>query len=323
MIAQAAAMPGFSLLEQSASSIAGATDTLFIAMLAICGAMALALALLIGWFSFRYREGADVDRSHPPSHAGGLEAAWTIIPLLLFLGIFSWAASDYVDGRRVPPDALPVHVVAKQWMWKLQHGDGRQEINELHVPVDRPVVLILASQDVIHSFYVPAFRLKQDVVPGRYTRLWFTATRLGDFRILCAEFCGSQHSAMLGRVVVMRDADYAKWLASAPAGPAEKTPAQLGEVVFRRAACASCHADGSAIGAPRLEGLYGRRVTLEGGQSVLADDNYLRESILAPKRRIVAGQKPLMPSYQGQLSEEDLQNLVTYLRSLAAPKVSS
>ena len=313
----------FTLLAQSASSIASKTDVLFIAMLGICGLMFVVLTLLIAWFSLRYREGTRADRSHPPSGANGLEAAWTLAPLLLFLGIFAWAAHDYVDGRRVPADALPVYVVAKQWMWRLQHGNGRQEINELHVPLNRPVVLVLASQDVIHSFFVPAFRLKQDVVPGRYTRLWFTASKLGEYRILCSEFCGSQHSAMLGRVVVMRDADYAQWLASGPMPVRDPTPAQLGEGLYRRLACGSCHGAESSVHAPALEGLYGRTVLLEGGARVQADEDYLRESIMAPKRRIVAGQPALMPSYQGQISEEELQNLVAYLRSLATVKAPS
>jgi cytochrome c oxidase subunit 2 len=312
----------FSLLAQSASSIASSTDALFVTMLAICGTMAIVLALLIIGFSLRYREGAKVDRSHPPSHAYGLEAAWTVAPMLLFIVIFVWAAHDYVAGRRVPTDALPVYVVAKQWMWRLQHGNGRQEINELHVPLDRPVVLVMASQDVIHDFFVPAFRLKQDVLPGRYTRLWFAANRLGDYRILCSEYCGSQHSAMLGRVIVMRQSEYAKWLSEKPSPGGSPSPAHLGEALYRRLACGSCHSAASSVHAPPLEGLYGRSVVLEGGAHVLADDDYLRESILAPKRRIVAGQTATMPSYDGQLSEEDVQNLVAYLRSLGAPKES-
>ena len=313
---QASLDPAFTLLEQSASSIASRTDLLFVAMLGICGLMALVLALLVVWFSIRYRAGSVANRDHPPSHANGLEAAWTIAPMLLFIAVFAWAAHDYTLARRVPADALPVYVVAKQWMWRLQHGNGRQEINELHVPIDQPVVLVLASQDVIHSFFVPAFRLKQDVVPGRYTRLSFTANRLGEFRILCTEYCGSEHSAMLGRVIVMRPADYAAWLESGPTAHADVTPAQLGEALYRRLACASCHGADSSVHAPPLEGLYGRDVALEGGAHVRADDDYLRESIVAPKQRVVQGQAALMPSYAGQVSEEDLQNLVAYLRSL-------
>ena len=308
----------FRLIAQSASSIAPRTDLLFTAMLLLCGFMALALAVLVVWFSIRYRAGNhQVDRSHPPSNARGLEAAWTAIPFVLFLGIFAWAAHDSILARRTPPDAMPVYVVAKQWMWKLQHGNGRREINELHVPINRPVVLIMASQDAIHSFFVPAFRLKQDVVPGRYTRLSFTATQLGDFRILCSEYCGSEHSAMLGHVVVMSQADYGRWLEAGRAAPDdEPSPQQLGAALYRKFACASCHGAESSVGAPRLEGLYGQRVALEGGATVTADDAYLRESIVAPKRHIVRGQAAIMPSYAGQLSEEDLQNLVAYLRSL-------
>jgi len=306
----------FSLIAQSASSIARSTDILFVAMLVICGLMAAVLAILVVWFSIKYREGAHADRSQPPSHANGLEAAWTIAPMILFLCIFAWAAHGYAEQRKVPLDAQPVYVVAKQWMWRLQHASGRQEINELHVPIDRPIVLILASQDVIHSFFVPAFRLKQDVVPGRYTRLWFTATKLGDYRILCSEYCGSEHSAMLGHVIVMRQDDYARWLETGPAPQREVTPAQLGQALYTRLACASCHAADSSVHAPPLEGLYGRSVALADGTHVAADDNYLRESIVEPKRRIVHGQAALMPSYSGQLSEEDLQNLVAYLRTL-------
>ncbi|HEY4083734.1 MAG TPA: cytochrome c oxidase subunit II [Burkholderiaceae bacterium] len=312
------AAESFTLLAQSASSTASHTDVLFIAMLLICGLMAIALAVLICWFSFRYREGAHADRTHPPSHANGLEAAWTIAPMLVFIGIFTWAAHDYAEGRRVPPEALPVYVVAKQWMWRLQHGNGRQEINELHVPLDRPVVLVLASQDVIHSFFVPAFRMKQDVMPGRYTRLWFTANKLGEYRILCSEYCGSQHSAMLGRVIVMREAEYARWLNSGPMPAGEPTPAQLGEGLYKRLACASCHEAPSSVHAPPLEGLYGKAVLLSDGTRVLADEDYLRESIVAPKQKTVAGQPSIMPSYQGQLSEEELQNLVAYLRSVSS-----
>jgi cytochrome c oxidase subunit 2 len=319
-----AAAPAFALMEHSASSLAPRTDALFIALLALCGAVALGIAVLIVWFSVRYREGSGADRRDPPSRAPALEASWTIAPLLLFAGVFAWGARDYALAQRTPPDALPVYVVAKQWMWKLQHGNGRQEINELHVPLNRPVVLVLASQDVIHSFFVPAFRLKQDVLPGRYTRLWFTATRLGDYRILCAEYCGSAHSSMLGHVVVMPAADYARWLDEQPAprdagvAAADDTPARRGAALYGRLGCGGCHDAGSSVGAPALAGLYGTRVALADGSTVRADDDYLRESIVAPRRRVVRGQPALMPSYAGQLDEAALVDLVAYLRSLGA-----
>ncbi len=322
--------PLFSLLDQSASSIAHRTDILFLAMLLLCGAMALVLAVLVIFFSVRYRAGARVDRSHPPSNARGLEATWTLAPLLLFMGIFVWAAHDSVAARRVPADALPVYVVGKQWMWKIQHADGRQEINELHLPVGQPIVLVLASQDVIHDFYVPAFRLKQDVVPGRYTHLSFTPTQVGDFRVLCSEYCGTEHAAMLGHVVVMSRTDYARWQDQAPLpgaatdGPTadDDSPQRLGQAIYQRLACASCHGADSSVHAPSLQGLYGSRATLEGGTRVVADDNYLREAIVAPKEHPVQGQPALMPSFASQLSEEDLQNLVAYLRSIGDRQAS-
>jgi len=304
----------FRLLAQTASLGAHRTDRLFIAMLVICGLMALLLLILVAGFAIRYREGSSADRSRPPSHANGLEAAWTIAPLIIFLVLFVWAADDSVQGALVPADAMPVNVVAKQWMWKLEHPSGRQEINELHVPLGRPVVLVMASQDVIHSFFVPAFRVKQDVLPGRYTRLWFTASELGEYRMLCAEYCGAQHSAMIGRVVVMTPADYARWLADGPRGTT--TAAQLGAALYERLACAGCHDPASSVHAPPLAGLYGRDVSLADGSHVVADENYLREAIVSPRRHVPAGYAAQMPSYAAQLSGDDLRALVAYLRSM-------
>jgi cytochrome c oxidase subunit 2 len=303
---------GFSLLTQSASTIAQRTDRLFLALLLLCGAMALAIATLIVVFAIRYRRGAVVDRSHAPTQARALELTWTLTPLAIFLGIFVWSAIDYVSLVRAPADALPVYVVAKQWMWKLQHRNGRREINELHVPLGEPVRLVMTSQDVIHSFFVPAFRLKQDVVPGRYTSLSFKATQLGDFHLFCAEYCGSEHSAMIGRVVVMQPADYARWLA---AGPNEPGLAQRGFELFRRHGCSGCHAAGSSVHAPALEGLIGRTVHLQDGRSLVADENYVRDSMLLPKKDVVAGFEPIMPSFAGQLDEEEIEALVAYIRS--------
>jgi cytochrome c oxidase subunit II len=313
------AEPGLHLFG-AASSAAVATDSLFIAMLLLCGVMALVLAGLIVWLCVRYRAGAAVDRSDAPSDAGGLEAAWTVIPLLLFLGIFTWAARGFLAEHRAPPDALPIHVVGKQWMWKLEHGNGRREINELHVPQGRPVDLILASEDAIHSFYVPAFRLKQDAVPGRITHLWFTATRLGEFRLFCSEYCGSEHAGMVGKVTVLSPTDYARWL---DAGPAEPGMVQQGFALFRSSGCSGCHDAGSTVHAPLLQGLYGRTVQLQDGRHVVADENYLRDSIVLPGRDVAAGFAPLMPSYAGQFDEAQLQQLVAYLRAGAPSNPSA
>jgi cytochrome c oxidase subunit 2 len=304
--------PAFTLFTRGASSIAGHTDALFGAMLLLCGGMALMIAVAIVWFCVRYRRGAEVDRSNPPSNARGLEIAWTVAPLLIFLGVFGWAASDYLVLREPPANALPIHVVGKQWMWKLQHGNGRREINTLHVPLNQPVELVMASEDVIHSFYVPAFRLKQDVVPGRYTRFWFTPTRLGEFRLFCSEYCGSDHSAMVGSVIVMPPADYARWLQS---GPAEPGMVQQGFALFRSAGCIGCHSAASTVHAPLLQGLSGRQVHLQDGRTVQADDNYLRDAIVQPSKDVVAGFAPVMPSYAGQFDESQLQMLLAYLRA--------
>jgi cytochrome c oxidase subunit II len=303
----------FRLVEQGASTAAQRTDLLFTAMLVLCGLVALGVCTAMVYFCLRYREGRSVARGNVPRHKG-LEIAWTATPLLLFIAIYVWAAHDFVQLYRPPADTLPVYVVAKQWMWKLQHRNGRREINELHVPLGQPVRLVMTSQDAIHSFFVPAFRLKQDVVPGRYTSLWFTATRLGEFQLFCAEYCGTEHSRMLGRVVVLSPSDYARWLAS---GTGEPSLAQYGFARFRQLGCSGCHSAGSTVHAPSLDGLIGRTVHLQDGRDIVADENYVRDSILLPRKDVVAGFDPVMPSFAGQVSEEDIQALIAYLKSTA------
>ena len=305
----------FRLLREGASSIAQRNDLLFMSMLGLCGLVAVAVAIAMVVFSIRYRHGADVPRGRIGRRLG-IEIAWTVIPLLLFLAVFTWAAHDFIQLYRPPANALPVYVVAKQWMWKLQHRNGKREINELHVPLGQPVHLLMTSQDAIHSFYVPAFRVKQDVVPGRYTGLWFTPTQLGEFRLFCAEYCGAQHSRMLGRIVVMRPAEFAQWLAS---GVDHPSLAQAGFARFRELGCSGCHAAGSTVHAPSLRGLLGRTVHLQDGRSLVADETYVRDSILLPKKDVVAGFDPVMPSFAGQVSEEDIQALIAYLREGAVP----
>jgi cytochrome c oxidase subunit 2 len=274
--------------------------------------VALGVCLLILYFSVRYRRSSARPRQKPLRQLLWLELTWTLVPLAIFIGIFAWTARDYMTLYDPPTDALPVYVVAKQWMWKLQHRNGKREINELHVPLGQAVVLKMTSQDVIHSFYVPAFRLKQDVLPGRYTSLWFKATQLGQFDLFCAEYCGSQHSRMLGRIVVMQPSEYAKWLGS---GTSQPSLAQYGFVLFRQFGCSGCHGPNSIVHAPSLEGLPGRVVHLQDGRSVVADDNYLRDSILLPRKDVVAGFEPIMPSFAGQVTEEQIQALIAYLHS--------
>jgi cytochrome c oxidase subunit II len=304
-------------LPAVASSSASRYDVLFGFFVLLTAFVALALFVLIVYFSIRYRAGSNADRTAPPSNNRVLELSWTGTPLLIFIGVFVWAAYDYAQLYETPSDAMPVYVVAKQWMWKLQHTNGRREIDELHVPLGRPVRLVMTSQDVIHSFFVPAFRVKQDVVPGRYTSLWFTPTQLGEFRLFCAEYCGTDHAGMEGRIVVMQPAEFSRWL-SAQAATSEL--AAQGYALFRQHGCSGCHNAQSSIHAPDLTGLIGRRVHLQDGRELVADDEYVRDSVLLPRKDVVAGFEPIMPSFAGQWSEEDIRALIEYIRSTAAEK---
>jgi cytochrome c oxidase subunit 2 len=242
-----------------------------------------------------------------------LETTWSLVPFGIFLIFFVWGAVLYFQERTAPRNAMEIYVVAKQWMWKLQHVDGQREINELHVPVDRDVKLIMTSQDVIHSFFVPAFRLKQDVLPGRYTTLWFHAIRPGTYHLFCAEYCGTQHSGMIGRIVVMNPAAYEVWLSG---GGGEGSLASTGQKLFQQLGCGSCHRSDTQGRGPNLVGVFGKPVLLDDGRTVTADENYVRESVLNPGAKIVAGFKNIMPSFQGVVNEEQLLSLVAYVKSL-------
>jgi len=225
--------------------------------------------------------------------------------------IFAWGAVVYFKGRTPPSDSTEVYVVAKQWMWKLEHAEGQREINELHVPVGRDVKLIMTSQDVIHSFFVPAFRMKQDVLPGRYTVAWFRATKAGTYHLFCAEYCGTQHSGMIGSIVVLEPAQYEAWMSGGTGGPLSAT----GEKIFAELGCVTCHRSDSQGRGPNLQGLFGKPVQLEDGRMITADENYVRESILDPGAKVVKGFKPVMPTFQGLVSEEQLNALVAYVKS--------
>lgn len=310
----AAAHAGIRLLEPAASTSAHQVDVLFGVLVLLCGVVTLAITVLLVVFSIRYRAGSSANRERPPSNAHRLEVAWVFTPMLFFLGIFAWSAVEYARLQRPAKDALPVYVVAKQWMWKLQHRNGRREINELHVPLGQPVKLIMTSQDVIHSFFVPVFRLKQDVLPGRYTTLSFTATQAGKYHLFCAEYCGAEHSAMIGTVVVMQPQAFARWL---DAGKPEAGLAEQGFALYRKLACSGCHEPTSTVHAPSLDGLLGREVRLQDGSSLIADETYVRDSILLPAKQVVAGFAPLMPSFAGQVDEQDIQALIAYLRATA------
>ncbi|MFC4932930.1 cytochrome c oxidase subunit II [Massilia sp. GCM10023247] len=303
--------PGFHLLPADGAASAARLDSLALFMLLLCGAVALAVLLLMVVFCVRYRAGSNADRSGAHATDFGLELAWTLIPLLLFIGVYAWGAVDYLALYRSGPADTTVFVVAKQWMWKAEHRGGRREVGELHLPLGRPVRLVLTSQDVIHSFFVPAFRIKQDVVPGRYSAIAFTPSRAGEYHLFCAEFCGTAHAMMTGRIVVQSPAQFARWLTS---GPRQPGMAERGFALFRRFGCAGCHAAGSSVHAPDLTNLLGRRVHLQDGRELTADEAYVRDSILLPRKDVVAGYAPIMPSFAGQVDEEELLAIIEYIR---------
>ncbi len=304
----------FPLWPQRASSLAANVDALYIFLLIVSAFMTTGIYVAIIYFAARYRRQHGV-RAEQIEGSTPLELTWSVIPFIVFMVIFLWGAVVYFKGRTPPRDSTEVYVVAKQWMWKLEHAEGQREINELHVPVGRDVKLIMTSQDVIHSFYVPAFRMKQDVLPGRYTIAWFHATKPGTYHLFCAEYCGTQHSGMIGSIVVQEPAQYEAWMNGGTTGPLSAT----GEKIFAELGCATCHRTDTQGRGPNLQGVFGKPVLLEDGRTVVADENYVRESILDPGAKIVNGFKPVMPTFQGLVSEEQLNALVAYVKSLAKP----
>jgi cytochrome c oxidase subunit 2 len=299
-----------------ASTYANNLDALFIFLLLVTGLVTVMIFILLLVFAIRYRQ-SRVRAATPIEGSVTLEVTWSVVPFGIFLMIFVWGAVLYFQARTPPQNSMEIYVVAKQWMWKLQHTEGQREINELHVPVDRDIKLIMTSQDVIHSFFVPAFRKKQDVLPGRYTVQWFHATRPGEYHLFCAEYCGTQHSGMIGRVVVMTPADYESWLGG---GGAEGSLSSSGEKIFQQLGCGTCHRSDTQGRGPNLEHLFGNPVSLEDGRTIVADENYVRESILNPGAKITAGFKNIMPTFQGVISEEQLLALIAYIKALPSQK---
>jgi cytochrome c oxidase subunit 2 len=313
-------MPSIPIFPEQASTFASEVDALYSFLTALSLVFGLGIAAAVVFFALKYRRRSATDR--PPLIHGSmaLELAWSIGPLFIVAFIFFWGATLYFRMHRVPPDAREVHVVGKRWMWKMQHMTGQREINELHVPVNQPIRLTLTSEDVIHSFFVPAFRAKMDAVPGRYTTLWFKATKTGRYHLFCAEYCGTKHSGMIGSIVVMEPAEFQEWLAGGPS----LSPAAEGEKLFQSLACHTCHRADTLARGPNLEGLFGRPVQLSDGSTVAAEAEYIRESIVAPSAKVVAGYQPVMPTFQGAVTEEQLFQLIEYIRSLApAPAPAS
>jgi cytochrome c oxidase subunit 2 len=314
---------------QEASSTARSVDQLLYILVTVCGSVGLLVAVLLIGFSIRYRrrvpltEGAPVS---PPAEMRGntrLEIFWTVTPFFIFLAFFFLGAVIYLNAFRAPDDATVLYVVAKQWMWKIQHPEGQREINEIHVPVDRPIKLLMTSEDVIHSFFVPDFRVHMDVLPGRYTSVWFHPTRPGAYHLFCSQYCGTNHAGMIGTVHVLEQTEYQHWLQL----HAEGSMALEGRKIFLKYRCVSCHSysDREQPRAPLLEDLYlktvhyhlpGETGTTQNWRTTLADEDYIRESILNPSAKIVAGYENIMPTFQGQVSAEEINELIAFIKSL-------
>ena len=307
----------FSLWPESASSFSRPIDTLYLFLVAISVFFSLLIVSALLVFSVRYRRRPG-HRASPIEGSLPLELLWTGVPLAICLFVFVWGTKLFLRVQTPSEEAMRFHVTAKQWMWKLRHPTGQSEINTLHVPLGQKIVLTMISEDVIHSFFVPAFRVKKDVLPGMYSALWFTPIKAGTYHLFCAEYCGTKHSAMIGSVVVLDPAEYQAWL---DGRPAERNPIEAGALLFQNLRCDTCHFPGSAfVGSaargPDLAGRFGTDVTLSDGQTVRFDERYVRESLLEPQKRLSAGFQPLMPSYQGQIGESDVLSLVAYLKSL-------
>jgi cytochrome c oxidase subunit 2 len=306
----------FPFFPQQASEQAATVDALYFFLVAVTGLFAVLIAVLVVVFAIKFHRRHDDEVGEVIHGSLALELLWTVIPLGITMVMFVWGAQVFFHMTRAPKNALEIWVVGKQWMWKAQHMDGAREINELHVPAGRPVKLTMGSEDVVHSFFIPDFRVKADVVPGRYNTLWFTATKPGTYHIFCTQYCGTKHSNMIGWVTVLEPSDYQAWLSGGSSGG---SMAENGAKLFTDLACVTCHLDNAQGRGPVLKGSYGKPVLLAGGQTVVMDDAYLRESILNPQAKVVAGFQPIMPTFQGLVTEEQLLQLIAYVKSLSEP----
>jgi len=301
-------------IPESASTMSWKVDALYFYLSGVTVFFTLLISIILVFFVIRYRRRTPYEIPRPIAGSHKLETLWTVIPFVIAMTMFAWGARVYFEQYSPPENAIEIYVVGKQWMWKIQHSTGQREINELHIPVGRKVKLIMTSEDVIHDFFVPAFRMKADVVPGIYTSEWFEATKPGTYHLFCAEYCGMNHSGMIGSVIVMEPREFDNWL-SGNAG--NQTPAAAGQQLFQSLGCVSCHgANGEGGRGPTLAGLFGRQTLLSTGQTVRADEAYIRESIINPQAKLVAGFGPIMPTFQGQVSEDQLVQLLAFIKSL-------
>jgi cytochrome c oxidase subunit 2 len=312
-------MFNFPILPEQASTFAADVDLLFYALTIFVSLFTVGVTAVLIYFGVRFQQVPGSGRKSVTFHSMKVELIWTGIPLVLAIGIFVWGAILFYDYYNVPKNTLDITVEAKQWMWKLQHPNGVREVNQLHIPKGRAVKLTMTSQDVIHSFYVPAFRVKQDVLPAMYSTLWFEPTKVGTYPLFCAEYCGTQHSTMGGEVVVMEPADYEKWVSGGPA----LTPVKAGEALFQQMGCATCHMSGDLSRGPNLGGVFGHEIKVKVGnevQTIVANEEYVRESIMNPTAKVVEGYQALMPTFANQLKDEEVLNLVAYIKSLSTPE---
>ncbi len=300
------------LFPEQASTNAPNVDALYFFMLAVCGGVSIAIVLLIFYFAVKYRRRTPDQLAEDAHVPVALEWAWIIIPSLFFMSFFGWGALLYFEDAKAPKDALEIACTGRQWMWKFQHPDGQREINTLHIPIGKPVKLVMVSEDVIHSMFVPAFRIHMDVIPKRYTEVWFQATKPGTYHMFCSQYCGTEHANMIGSVVALEPHEYQTWLNGAATG----SLALRGEALFNKLACNGCHTGDAEARGPYLPGLYGRNVQLTTGEVIVADENYIRESIIKPGVKIAAGYDNIMPGYDGQLTEEQIIELVAYIKHL-------
>lgn len=307
-------MPDFPLWPEQASSVAWQVDALYGLLLALTVLFIVLVFGLVIVFAIKYKRKSDDEIPEQIHGSIPLELAMTIIPLFMAIGVFTLGADVFFRLQRAPADPLEVYVIGKQWMWKLQHESGKREINTLHVPVGQPVRLTMTSEDVLHDFFIPAFRVKKDVVPGRYTTMWFEATKTGEYHLFCAEFCGTQHAYMVGKVIAMEPGDYHDWLQGGPV--ASMSMAEAGEKQFAQLGCQTCHKAESGGRGPTLVGIFNEPQKLDNGTEVVADSDFLRESILYPNAKILEGYQAIMPAYKGQINDQSLNQLVAYIKSL-------
>jgi cytochrome c oxidase subunit 2 len=307
------------LFPDQASTMSGQVDALYLFLVCISVFFASLIALMLIYFAIKFRRRSESETPEPTHQSLMLEITWTVIPFIIAMSVFVWSSSIYFSLNRPPAGSMDIYGVGKQWMWKFQHATGQREINELHVPVGRPVRMTLASEDVLHAFYVPAFRVKSDVVPGRYRVTWFEATQAGKYHLFCAEYCGTKHAGMGGWVYVMEPAAFQAWLSGGTTGG---SPVDAGQKLFADLSCNTCHKDTKEGRGPVLAGIVGTETHMQSGEVVKVDETYIRESIVNPQARIVQGYQGIMPTYQGQISEEGLMNLIAYIKSLEPSRSS-